>query len=145
MRDGGLPTQSGVRDRFWVIGPIALLLAYFWQPALRLMAPFILTSVSSLLVLGLVLLERGASLGPGRLRLSLFLMGAVAATMGVSEAVYFARLAMSVSDANDDRCLRIEEHMLADASAREPDATLFQALGCRPQSLGPAHWPAPRP
>ena len=133
----GEPSPPGrvLRDRFWIVGPVGLLLAFFWQPALRLIAPFVLTAVSSLLVLALVLFERAASTKMRRLSRSFYLLSFLLGGLGIAEAMYFASRALSVSDANDRRCLRIETHMLADAHGRAADAAMFQALGRRPQGL----------
>ena len=118
-----------LRDRFWVIGPGALLLAFFWQPALKLIAPFILTSISSLLVTGLVLVDVAAKLSR-RFRVGLYLVGTMLGMTGIGEAIYFTSLAVPVSDANDRHCLAIEAHMLSDTAGRAGDAAMFQALGC---------------
>lgn len=138
VRDGQAPDAHGVafsvRERFWVIGPVGVLLAFFWQPALRFVAPFILTSISSLLVVGLVLAARGAATkNRKRARLQYACAFALGAG-GVGEAIYFATLALAVSDANDQRCLALETRMLGNETGRGPNAALFQALGCRPQS-----------
>lgn len=130
-----------MRDRFWVIGPIGLVLAFFWQPALRFVAPFVLTSISSLLVIGLVLAARGAGVGNQRVARLFYGCAFILTACGIGEAIYFATLALAVSDANDSRCLSLETHMLAEERARGPNATLFQALGCRPQSRGTVTWP----
>lgn len=129
-----------IRDRFWVAGPIGLLLAFFWQPALRLIEPFVLTSVSSLLVIALVLVERAASLARPRVSPMLYCLAVLLATLGVGEAVYFAGRALTVSDANDTRCLNIEKRMLQMGPTREGDAAVFQALGCRPQATKQIPW-----
>ena len=129
-----------MRDRFWVVGPAALLLAFFWQPALRLIAPFILTSISSLLGVALILFERAASVSKRRLALALYCVASALAMTGIGEAIYFTSLALPISDANDRRCLKIESHMLAETSSRAGDAAMFQSLGCRPQGTTPAAW-----
>lgn len=129
-----------MRDRFWVIGPAGLLLAFFWQPALRLIAPFILTSISSLLVISLVLFERAASTRRRRLAIGLYCVAAILGVTGVGEAIYFTGVALPVSDANDRRCSEIEKHMLAEAAGRAGDAAMFQALGCRPQETMQPTW-----
>ncbi len=131
-------SKEKLRDRFWVIGPGALLLAFFWQPALKLIAPFILTSISSLLVIGLVLVEVATSVST-RFRIGLYILGAMLGMTGIGEAIYFTSLAVPVSDANDRHCLAIEAHMLSDAAGRAGEAAMFQALGCRPQSMATAN------
>lgn len=130
-----------IRDRFWIVGPIGLLLAFFWQPALRLIAPFVLTAVASLLVIALVLVERGTRARLRRTALILYAWAAALGALGLGEGFYFAAKALSISDANDARCLQIERHMLEASVGRAGDATLFQALGCRPQTDTPAQWP----
>ena len=138
---GSTPPDNPVRHRFWIFGPIGLLLAFFWQPALRLIAPFVLTSISSLLVGALVLFAVGAGLANRRLALAIYLLAVAVGGLGVGEAIYFTRAATPISDANDRRCARIEAHMLADTTTRGADAAMFQALGCRPQTIMPASWP----
>ena len=130
-----------IRDRFWIVGPIGLLLAFFWQPALRLIPPFVLTAVASLLVISLILVERATRVSLRRSALILYTCGAALGALGFGEGIYFASLALSVSDANDERCVRIERHMLKEASGRAADAALFQALGCRPQTMDAPGWP----
>lgn len=138
------PTKITVRDRFWVAGPIGLLLAFFWQPALRLIAPFILTSISSVLVIALALFAGGVSASSRRLAIPLYVLAAGLCCLGVGEAIYFTGVALPVSDANDRRCAQIEGHMLASTSSRAADAAMFQALGCRAQTTQPVSWPNPK-
>ena len=137
-------SRKTVRDRFWVAGPIGLLLAFFWQPALRLIAPFILTSVSSLLVASLALVAGGSSVTNRRVATLLYALAVGTGGLGVGEAIYFTTAALPISDANDRRCARIEAHMLAETSSRAADAAMFQALGCRPQTTRPVGWPRPK-
>lgn len=130
-----------IRDRFWIVGPIGLLLAFFWQPALRLIPPFVLTAVASLLVVALILLERATRARLRRAAIILYAWAVVLGALGFGEGFYFAGQALTISDANDERCLRIERHMLGAPTGRAADAELFQALGCRPQTVEPARWP----
>lgn len=137
--------EETIRDRFWIIGPIGLLLAFFWQPALRLIPPFVLTAVASLLVISLVLVERAIRVRTRRASMILYVSAAVLGALGVGEGFFFAGQALTISDANDERCVRIERHMLKDPAGRAADAAMFQALGCRPQTVDPAGWASPAP
>lgn len=140
MSEGPPSSRESFRDRFWIVGPIGLLLAFFWQPALRLIPPFVLTAVASLLVIALILVERGTRARVRRPAIILYACAAVLGALGLGEGFYFAGQALTISDANDGRCFRVERHMLATPAGRASDAALFQALGCRPQTLDRPRW-----
>ena len=110
----------------------AVLWAFFSTPLLRFADPIFLALCGTAIAVGAGV----AWLKVGNHRPWEGVAGLVLTGVGIVGLGLLVHAAIRSSNANDSRCVELQNDMLSASPLRSDGPALFQALGCRPQGVG---------
>lgn len=138
--------HSRVTASYWGFGAAAIMLAFFYQPAIQLADPFEVGRVGSILALavaaGYVALTDDTL--SKLIRSGLAVLTLVGLITGVTGIVGVAEATRRQASVNMARCALLQKRMIGTTAFRADNAALFQALACKPRGNQPIVFDSPR-
>jgi hypothetical protein len=130
---------ASICEATWGLTIASIIFAFLSGSLMRFVDPNLLAGIGTLLGLALTTFHSSTAFASKLFyRVSIAIV-TVAAVTALFLICIVLEAASKSSEANDARCLAIQQDMLSARPRRSDGPDLFQALGCRPQGKGSVH------